>query len=375
MQSSTNSGLFSLPNADSMLQLWNLLSYNAQLSTIASQQQPLSTASSSSCFSQSAPQLQTTSQSLAHQSSQCRVPWTAEEEDRFVLGLKQYGKGRWTDISCVVKSRTPRQVKNHAMTYFHRLASQNKRSASCTASAILMSTISSAVQPQQFQQPQPQSQSQQPQQYVVSVLPSGRTSSFSQAVNAVPSESLEVHPVCRSRSSSCGTTENMSPSDEHDQDSNTVVNMLSSSSSSSPVPCTNINTNSNSNSMPVSVSVLNSSSSNSSLAFSNSIVSKRAKRSSAATVQHAPQIQFAMEELTAMTSACSEEDNACFNASQLCADHFFAPQQFAPEATDAWLCDDAFAYSSSQTNQQQLSFLNLNLNISEVLSEIDVSQF
>ncbi|KAI9391284.1 hypothetical protein POPTR_007G064600v4 [Populus trichocarpa] len=50
------------------------------------------------------------------------VPWTGEEHELFLNGLKKYGKGDWRSISrnCVV-TRTPSQVASHAQKYFLRL--------------------------------------------------------------------------------------------------------------------------------------------------------------------------------------------------------------------------------------------------------------
>lgn len=54
------------------------------------------------------------------------TPWTQEEHRLFLLGLTQYGKGDWRNISRkFVISRTPTQVASHAQKYFIRLNSLN----------------------------------------------------------------------------------------------------------------------------------------------------------------------------------------------------------------------------------------------------------
>ncbi|XP_026425763.1 transcription factor DIVARICATA-like [Papaver somniferum] len=55
------------------------------------------------------------------------VPWTEDEHRLFLLGLKQYGKGDWRNISRnFVVSRTPTQVASHAQKYFIRQLSGGK---------------------------------------------------------------------------------------------------------------------------------------------------------------------------------------------------------------------------------------------------------
>lgn len=47
--------------------------------------------------------------------------WTKGEHDRFMFGLKMYGKGNWAKIAkkCVL-TRTPTQVASHAQKYYER---------------------------------------------------------------------------------------------------------------------------------------------------------------------------------------------------------------------------------------------------------------
>ncbi|XP_022868059.1 transcription factor SRM1-like [Olea europaea var. sylvestris] len=49
------------------------------------------------------------------------VPWTEEEHQLFLMGLKKYGKGDWRSISRhYVLNKTPTQVASHAQKYFRR---------------------------------------------------------------------------------------------------------------------------------------------------------------------------------------------------------------------------------------------------------------
>ncbi|KAK9170371.1 hypothetical protein Syun_002511 [Stephania yunnanensis] len=59
------------------------------------------------------------------------VPWTEEEHRRFLIGLKEYGRGDWRTISrMAVVSRTPTQVASHAQKYFLRMNSLKERKRS-----------------------------------------------------------------------------------------------------------------------------------------------------------------------------------------------------------------------------------------------------
>ncbi|XP_011077962.1 transcription factor MYBS3 [Sesamum indicum] len=56
------------------------------------------------------------------------VPWTEEEHRVFLIGLEKLGKGDWRGISRnFVTSRTPTQVASHALKYFLRQATLNKK--------------------------------------------------------------------------------------------------------------------------------------------------------------------------------------------------------------------------------------------------------
>lgn len=48
-------------------------------------------------------------------------PWSEEEQHVFEKGLKLYGRGQWKQISRMMRSRTPLQVKNHARVFFKKL--------------------------------------------------------------------------------------------------------------------------------------------------------------------------------------------------------------------------------------------------------------
>lgn len=54
--------------------------------------------------------------------------WTRAEHERFILGLKRYGKGKWALISkkCVL-TRTCTQVASHAQKHFARLSKVGPR--------------------------------------------------------------------------------------------------------------------------------------------------------------------------------------------------------------------------------------------------------
>ncbi|GFP90372.1 transcription factor divaricata [Phtheirospermum japonicum] len=55
-------------------------------------------------------------------------PWTAEEHELFLKGLKQYGKGDWKSISRkAVLTRSPTQVASHAQKYYLRLQKEEEQ--------------------------------------------------------------------------------------------------------------------------------------------------------------------------------------------------------------------------------------------------------
>lgn len=59
------------------------------------------------------------------------LSWTREEHERFLRGLKKYGKGDWRSISRnAVFTRTPTQVASHAQKYFLRRNSNKERKRS-----------------------------------------------------------------------------------------------------------------------------------------------------------------------------------------------------------------------------------------------------
>lgn len=64
------------------------------------------------------------------------LPWTEQEELVFEDALRVCGKGRWAAISRIMQSRTPRQVKNHAYTYFQRMLTRRARNAGSRQSSI-----------------------------------------------------------------------------------------------------------------------------------------------------------------------------------------------------------------------------------------------
>ncbi|CAK8566744.1 unnamed protein product [Lathyrus sativus] len=54
--------------------------------------------------------------------SRLRVPWSQEEHDLFVMGLIEYGKGKWSKIAKhYVCSKTPQQVQYYARSFFKYL--------------------------------------------------------------------------------------------------------------------------------------------------------------------------------------------------------------------------------------------------------------
>eukprot|EP01028_Stygiella_incarcerata_P014397 TRINITY_DN94_c0_g1_i1.p1 TRINITY_DN94_c0_g1~~TRINITY_DN94_c0_g1_i1.p1 ORF type:complete len:402 (+),score=103.29 TRINITY_DN94_c0_g1_i1:132-1337(+) len=49
------------------------------------------------------------------------MQWTKEEQHRFLLGLREHGKGHWKKIATLVGSRNSLQVKNHARVFFQKV--------------------------------------------------------------------------------------------------------------------------------------------------------------------------------------------------------------------------------------------------------------
>jgi len=57
-------------------------------------------------------------------------PWTDQEHEDFLTGLKECGSGKWRDISeKFVKTRTRVQVASHAQKYFSKLKRREKKAA------------------------------------------------------------------------------------------------------------------------------------------------------------------------------------------------------------------------------------------------------
>eukprot|EP00295_Goniomonas_pacifica_P034201 CAMPEP_0175964396 /NCGR_PEP_ID=MMETSP0108-20121206/37534_1 /TAXON_ID=195067 ORGANISM="Goniomonas pacifica, Strain CCMP1869" /NCGR_SAMPLE_ID=MMETSP0108 /ASSEMBLY_ACC=CAM_ASM_000204 /LENGTH=253 /DNA_ID=CAMNT_0017292365 /DNA_START=98 /DNA_END=859 /DNA_ORIENTATION=+ len=55
-------------------------------------------------------------------------PWSEQEHNLFLMGLRQFGRGDWRSISrYFVKSRTPVQIASHAQKFFIRLQNTQKR--------------------------------------------------------------------------------------------------------------------------------------------------------------------------------------------------------------------------------------------------------
>ncbi|KAI5418885.1 transcription factor MYBS3 isoform X2 [Lathyrus oleraceus] len=54
--------------------------------------------------------------------SRLRVPWSQQEHDLFVMGLTEYGKGKWSKIAKhYVCNKTPQQVQCYARNFFKYL--------------------------------------------------------------------------------------------------------------------------------------------------------------------------------------------------------------------------------------------------------------
>ncbi|XP_050918077.1 transcription factor MYBS3 [Lathyrus oleraceus] len=54
--------------------------------------------------------------------SRFRVPWSQQEHDLFVMGLTEYGKGKWSKIAKhYVCNKTPQQVQCYARSFFKYL--------------------------------------------------------------------------------------------------------------------------------------------------------------------------------------------------------------------------------------------------------------
>ncbi|GFQ07441.1 transcription factor divaricata [Phtheirospermum japonicum] len=55
-------------------------------------------------------------------------PWTKDEHELFLKGLKKYGKGDWKSISRkLVVTRNPTQVASHAQKYYARLEMEEEQ--------------------------------------------------------------------------------------------------------------------------------------------------------------------------------------------------------------------------------------------------------
>lgn len=46
--------------------------------------------------------------------------WTKEEHDKFIVGLKQYGRD-WKSVEIIVISRSSTQIRSHAQKFFNRI--------------------------------------------------------------------------------------------------------------------------------------------------------------------------------------------------------------------------------------------------------------
>ena len=57
---------------------------------------------------------------IANLGSQYQGRWTQEEHDKFIEGLKLFGKD-WRRIEEHIGSRTCSQIRSHAQKYFNRL--------------------------------------------------------------------------------------------------------------------------------------------------------------------------------------------------------------------------------------------------------------
>jgi len=53
--------------------------------------------------------------------------WSDDEHKNFLRGLHRFGRGRWKEVSTLIKTRTSTQVASHAQKYFLKLANEAKR--------------------------------------------------------------------------------------------------------------------------------------------------------------------------------------------------------------------------------------------------------
>ncbi|OQS01128.1 hypothetical protein THRCLA_21637 [Thraustotheca clavata] len=105
-------------------------------STSSDQGQPSSVSSSSNKVkSESSPEESVKSEAKCPP-SMCYGPWSADEHERFLLGLQLYPEGPWKAVADVVKTRSAKQAQTHMQKCKEKIVRQQRRQDEAIREAI-----------------------------------------------------------------------------------------------------------------------------------------------------------------------------------------------------------------------------------------------